>query len=121
MITQRRVFVRDLEVMASLGIYDHEKASPQRVIINIDLEVDAAASADDVSTVVSYETVVKNIEAIIARGHINLAETLAEDIAAMCMADNRVSTATIRVEKPDIIANTRSVGVEITVRRQDQS
>ena len=32
----RHVFVRDLEVMAVIGIYDHEKVTPQRLVINID-------------------------------------------------------------------------------------
>ena len=116
----RRVFVRDLEVLASLGIYDHEKAARQRVIINIDLVVDETKNplCDDIANVVSYETVVRNVEAVIVRGHINLAETLAEEIAAICLGDARVAAAKVRVEKPDIITNARSVGIEIVRRRR---
>ena len=33
----RHVFVRDLDLMALIGIYDHEKIDPQRIIVNIDL------------------------------------------------------------------------------------
>ncbi len=111
----RHVFVRDLEVMATLGIYDVEKLAPQRVIISIDLSVleGKDAVADDISNVVSYEIVVKKVEAIIARGHVNLVETLAELIAASCLKDRRVVAARVRVEKPDIIPNARSVGIEI--------
>ena len=32
----RHVFVRDLDLMALIGIYDHEKIDPQRIIVNID-------------------------------------------------------------------------------------
>jgi 7,8-dihydroneopterin aldolase/epimerase/oxygenase len=111
----RLVFVRDLEVMATLGIYDVEKLAPQRVIISIDLSVleGMEAVADDISNVVSYEIVVKKVEAIIARGHVNLVETLAELIAASCLKDKRVVAARVRIEKPDIIPNARSVGIEI--------
>ena len=35
----RHVFVRDLEVMATLGIHEHEKVTPQRIVVNIDLSV----------------------------------------------------------------------------------
>jgi dihydroneopterin aldolase len=109
----RHVFVRDLDLMALIGIYDHEKTDPQRVIVNIDLSVKEGLGDDDISHVVSYEIVVKKVEAIIAEGHINLVETLCERIAQSCLTDKRVVAARVRVEKPDIIPNARSVGVEI--------
>lgn len=111
----RHVFVRDLELMALIGIYEHEKTDPQRIIVNIDLSVREGEGPkdDDIGHVVSYEIVVKKVEAIIAAGHINLVETLCEKIAASCLTDKRVMAARVRVEKPDIIKNARSVGVEI--------
>ena len=111
----RHVFVRDLELMARIGIYDQERIEPQRIIVNIDLSVKEGGNpgADDIRDVVSYEIVVKKIEAIIAEGHVNLVETLCEKIAAACLRDKRVVAARVRVEKPDIISNARSVGVEI--------
>ena len=111
----RHVFVRDLELMALIGIYDQEKRDPQRIIVNIDLSVAEGIGPkdDDISHVVSYEIVVKKVEAIIAEGHVNLVETLCEKIAQSCLKDKRVKAARVRVEKPDIIPNARSVGVEI--------
>ena len=111
----RHVFVRELEVMATLGIYEVEKLAPQRIIVSIDLSVREGkdAVADDISNVVSYEIVVKKVEAIIAQGHVNLVETLAELIATSCLRDKRVVAARVRIEKPDIIPNARSVGIEI--------
>jgi len=115
----RHVFVRDLEMMALIGIYAHEKWDPQRIIVNIDLSVKEGEGPkdDDISHVVSYEIVVKKVEAIIAEGHTNLVETLCEKIAASCLRDKRVVAARVRVEKPDIIPNARSVGVEIERQR----
>jgi dihydroneopterin aldolase len=109
----RHVFVRDLELLAPIGIYDHERQKPQRIIVNIDLSVQEGSGDDDISHVVSYEIVVKKVEAIIADGHTNLVETLCEKIASACLKDQRVLAARVRVEKPDIIPNARSVGVEI--------
>ena len=43
----------------------------------------------------------------------NLVETLAERFAESCLRDKRVAAARVRIEKPDIIPNARSVGVEI--------
>ncbi len=111
----RHVFVRDLEVMATLGIHEHEKLKPQRIIVSIDLSVREGSDPvhDDISNVVSYEIIVKKVEAIIARGHVNLVETLAELFAAACLKDKRVMAARVRIEKPDIIPNAKSVGIEI--------
>jgi 7,8-dihydroneopterin aldolase/epimerase/oxygenase len=109
----RHVFVRDLECLAPIGIYEQEKLAPQRIIVNIDLSVQEGSGDDDISHVVSYEIVVKKVEAILAAGHTNLVETLCEKIAEACLIDKRVLAARVRVEKPDIIPNARSVGVEI--------
>ena len=59
----------------------------------------------------------EKVEQIIADGHINLVETLCEKIAAACLKDKRVMAARVRVEKPNIIKNARSVGVEIERQR----
>ena len=111
----RHVFVRDLEVMATLGIYEVEKLAPaahhrQHRSVGARRQ---GRGCDDISHVVSYEIVVKKVEAIIAQGHVNLVETLCELIAASCLKDKRVVAARVRIEKPDIIPNARSVGIEI--------
>jgi dihydroneopterin aldolase len=111
----RHVFVRDLEIEALLGIYPEEKTKPQRIVVNIDLSVKEGddPTSDDIKNVVSYEIVVKKVEAIVMKGHVNLVETLAELIAIACLKDGRVMAARVRIEKPDVIKNARSVGVEI--------
>ena len=61
----------------------------------------------------SDEQLADGVADIIGRGHVNLVETLAEDIAAMCLNDRRVLSARVRVEKLDILEHAQSVGVEI--------
>jgi dihydroneopterin aldolase len=111
----RHVFVRDLELKALIGIYPEEKTRPQRVFVNIDLSVKEGHDplSDNIMDVVSYETVVGDVERIVAQGHVNLVETLAELIARECLKDKRVEAVRVRIEKPDIMRNARSVGVEI--------
>lgn len=111
----RHVFVRDLEIMATLGIHDHEKLKAQRVVINIDLTVKERGRPldDDIANVVSYEKVVDHIKDIVGRGHVNLVETLAEMIAGRCLENPWVLGVRVRIEKPDIIAEAASVGIEI--------
>ncbi len=114
----RRVFVRDLVLPAQIGIYEHEKTGPQRVRINLDLEVeDRPPEADEIDCVVSYEPLVLAARNILAAGHIALLETLAERLAAECLADPRVRLARIRVEKLDAFPDADAVGIEIVRAR----
>ncbi len=110
----RHVFIRDLELVARIGIHGHEKGKPQPVRINLDLSVeDAVALEDKLENVVDYEAITDKIRAIIAAGHINLAETLAERIAETAFEDRRVRTARVRVEKLHALPGAESAGVEI--------
>ena len=111
----RHVFVRDLVVMALIGVHDHEQDRPQRVRINLDLAVREGDGGleDDLSNVVCYEQLVSGVQDIFDQGHVGLVETIAERISEMCLTDFRVRSARVRVEKLDIFDNAQSVGVEI--------
>lgn len=120
----RHVFLRDMVMPASIGIYPHEHAATQRVRINVDLGVDDTEEAigrDELHRVVDYEKVANAVRGIVAAGHVRLAETLAERIATACLADKRVRLARIRVEKLDIFADAASAGVEIERHQRDLS
>ena len=111
----RLVRVCGLVLPVSIGIYDYEKQAPQRVCIDVELKVREGDGpiGDDIANVLSYEDIVNGIKAIVAAGHINLVETLAERIAEFCLADARVALARIGVDKLDIVPEAASVGVEI--------
>jgi dihydroneopterin aldolase len=115
----RHVFVRDLEVTTIIGVHDDEKRAPQRVIASVDMQVREAGPvrSDRLHDVLDYAGVVRTIERICKAGHVNLLETLAERVAEACLVDGRVLAVRVRLEKPDVIANARSVGIEIE-RRQ---
>src|ERR1700684_1949018 len=109
-----RVFVRDLVLPCSIGIYPREKGLRRRVRVNAELLVAAPLPrTDDFADVVNYETIVAGIKSITEGGHINLVETLADRIAELCLADRRVSATRVRVEKLDVWPETESVGVVV--------
>ena len=97
----------------ALPIYEKEK--PQRIRINLDLAVKETPTAveDRLADVVSYEDVADGIRAMVADRHVNLVETLAERIADMCLKDERVQAARVRIEKLDVFEDAASAGVEI--------
>jgi 7,8-dihydroneopterin aldolase/epimerase/oxygenase len=114
-----RVFVRDLVLPCSIGIYPREKGLRRRVRVNAEIQVTSPLpSADDFADVVNYETIVAGIKAITEAGHINLVETLADRIATLCLADHRVSSTRVMVEKLDVWPETESVGVVVERKRR---
>lgn len=114
-----KIIIRDLALQMSAGIYDHEKTHEQRVVVNITLDVvsNHGRALSGIDDVVSYEDIANSVSEIAARKHYDLIEEFAELIANMCLSDERVLCATIRVEKPDIIDNVSAVGVEIVRSR----
>jgi 7,8-dihydroneopterin aldolase/epimerase/oxygenase len=123
--SMRHVFLRDMLLPASIGVYPHEHATPQRIRINVDLGVAddptpgqsrPAVGRDDLRRVVSYERVAQSVRDIVAAGHVMLVETLAERIAEACLSDTRVLLVRVRVEKLDVFADAASAGVEIERR-----
>lgn len=109
------VYVRDLEVEAVVGVHQHEKLAPQPLRISIDLTVREATRGhkDQLSQVVCYEEIVRGVQEVCREGHVNLIETLADKIAAFCLADKRVHAVCVAVEKPRAFSECAAVGVEI--------
>lgn len=117
----RRVFVDGLDIVASVGVYEVEHRYEQRVLISLDLSVqdDYDGASERLDRVLDYGALVTGIEQLAQSAHFKLIETLAERVAEHCLADRRVLAVKVRVEKPDVIANVRSVGIEIE-RRSDR-
>ena len=109
----RHVFIRDLVLMCSIGVYEHEHEAPQRIRVNLDLTVSESHHNDNIDNVVCYEQISNKVRDIVAGDHTNLCETLAEKIAQSALEDIRVRCARIRVEKLDVFEDIASVGVEI--------
>ncbi len=111
-----RVFVHDLIIPCSIGAYDFERGLKQNVRFNIDVDVKRLQRhSDDMRDIFSYDLVVDAIKIILGRGHLELIETLARDIADSVLGHPQVVRVCVRVEKLDVICG--MVGVEIKRER----
>jgi 7,8-dihydroneopterin aldolase/epimerase/oxygenase len=111
----RRVFVRGLELIGSIGVYEHEKRYEQRIVISLELDVqdDYDGRSDLIDHVYDYDHAIATARSAVDAGHTNLIETLAERIAEGCLEDRRVLSARVTIEKPDVLPACRAVGIEI--------
>ena len=116
-----KILIKSLILNASIGIHEFEKKKKQK--ISISLEIDAK---DNISYVnhkienfVSYEFIVKDIKKLINKGHVELLETLGENIFEICFNDPRIQKVKVKLEKLEVFSEADSVGIEVQ-RTKDQ-
>jgi len=112
----RRLFLKAFEINMNIGVHDFEKKGEQRVIVNIDLYVPLQSNTpnkDDLSEVVDYDFMRQTIADIIAPGHIQLQETLCDEIVKRMLAHPLVFATRVSTEKPDVSPDCEGVGVVV--------
>jgi dihydroneopterin aldolase len=112
----RRLFLRNVELQANIGIHDFEKQGAQRILVNIDLFVplaDSTPSHDKIDEVLDYDFIHGAIRERVALGHINLQETLCDDLARVLLAHPLARAVRVSTEKPDVYPDCDAVGVEV--------
>lgn len=112
----RRLFLRRHEVMAHIGAHDFEKGQAQRLWIDVDLYVpfeSSTPSLDSLHEVVDYDFVRAEIATRLAKGHVELQETLCGDLAHRLLAHPGVRAVRVATCKPDVYPDCEAVGVEV--------
>jgi dihydroneopterin aldolase len=109
-----KIFVRNLVLNCRIGLYDEEQLGAQRVRFSVDMEIlpPSHPMQDCAEDIVDYEMIVTIIKQVVETGHINLVETMAERIAAECLAMPRAAKVRVLIEKLDRYEDA-SLGVEI--------
>ena len=117
---KRKVIITDLVFNTSIGIHDFEKEKEQQIRFNIEIDINPQlkAAEDDLNSIVNYESIINKIKLITQRKHYNLLESLAENIFSNLFLNKNIIKIKLRIEKPEIIKNTSSVGVEIIKKRK---
>ena len=118
---RRTVFIKNLIIQEIIGFHQHEKIKKQKIKFNIVLDINQSSVPDekDIKSIVDYEKITKKIENLTKSKKYNFLESLAEDSFKEIFDDKRINSVTIKIEKPEAIKNTESVGVEVFKSRED--
>ena len=112
-----KIFVRDFVLPVQIGAYSFEHGHTQKVRFDVTADVlQVTDHPEDMRHVFSYDIIMDGIRTIVARGHIQLSEALAEQVATYILENPRVVRVTVRVEKLEL--GPGGVGVEIERKRQ---
>ena len=118
------ITLRDYVDQFRIGVWDSEKGRRQRVRINVCLSLPWPERGpnddlgDDLDAVLSYDFLIEGIRALRDGEHIQLVETLADRIVALCFSDPRVVKARVQIEKLDVVAESGGIGVVIERSRE---
>lgn len=114
----QRIVIRDLTLSCSIGVSDEERATRQRLRLNLDLMVDPVPPRrDHIGEVLDYGVLAEAVREHCRTASVRLLETLAEDLAGLCFGFPQVLSAVIRIEKLDRYADIGGIGIEIERRR----
>ena len=115
------VLIADLAVECIVGILPHERVTEQRLLLDVEMDLDfaAAARSESVASTIDYAAVSTALTDWIRRKKYQLVETLAVECCRELLATHRrLSRVRITVKKPAAVEAARFVGVVFEARRE---
>lgn len=101
------------------GVYPEERREGQEFVVDLTLHIPTApaAASDDVADTVHYGELAERVVTAVQGEPVNLLERLAQRIADIVLADDRVQIATVTVHKPSAPIAVPFGDVSVTIRR----
>lgn len=113
-----KIIIADLEVYYRVGVPDEERATPQRLLITVDMNYDfsSAATSDRITKTIDYYEVAQRILALGADRTWKLIEKVANDVADLVLSEFHPAAVTVIVKKFPI-PQAMYVAVSLTKQR----
>ena len=108
----KKIIVKDLILLLSVGIHQFEKLEKQRVKFNIEITTDPNLKPD-IKSIINYETIINDIKRLTKKTHFELLESLSESIFDEIFKNKKIKKIKLKIEKLDIIKETTSVGIDV--------
>lgn len=112
-----RVVLRDVQTQAHVGLHPWERfpQRPTRLLVTVEMLQATPGPADrhGRAGIMDYDTVRDAIASWPGRPHVDLLETLAEELVAVCFSMDPVDACRVEVAKPNVFNEAAAVAVEI--------
>lgn len=114
-----KIFIRDLALRCIIGIYPEERREKQDIVINLEMQCDLrkAGRSDDLNDTVDYKQIKKAVLELVEGSKFQLIEALAERIADLALADEKVHGVVVTIDKPGALRFAKSSAVSIVRSR----
>jgi dihydroneopterin aldolase len=118
-VTDDRIVLRGLRGHGHHGVYPDEREHGQPFVVDVVLTLDLrpAARTDDVGETVHYGELAQQVVAVVEGEPVHLVETLAQLVADVCLAHDRVDRVEVTVHKPEAPVGVPFDDVAVTIVR----
>lgn len=115
------IYLNDLRIDTTIGIYDWERRTKQTVILDIEMGTDIrkAAKTDNIEDALNYKAVAKRIIAFVSESEYQLVETLGEKITEILLDEFGIPWCRLRLNKQGAVRGARDVGLIIERGKRD--
>ena len=105
--SKRKIFINNLVLIASIGVYEEEKNNKQKIIVNLELLLtnDTEPKSDNLKETQDYNQFRKCVTDIVESQHFDLLEILTKKIHTAISKDKFVLGVKVNISKPDIFDN----------------
>lgn len=109
------IFLGGLEIETIIGIFDWERETKQKIILDIEMAFDIkkAAQSDNIEDTLDYKAVSKSVIQMVENSSFFLVEKLAEEITQLILNDFDVSWVKLTLNKKGAIRGASDVGIII--------
>ena len=110
-----QIFIQDLKCYATIGLFDWARPAKQPLVINITLGISKLKNPKDhITDTVDYKSLSRKINDLVENSSYQLIETLGIEIAKICLEDQKVINAKVKIDKPGALKLSKNVGVIIS-------
>ena len=104
---KRKIFINNLILIASIGVYEKEKKNKQKIIVNLEILLtnNTEPLSDNLEETQDYSQFRKCVTDIVQSEHFDLLEILTKKIYAVISKNEFVLGVKVNISKPDIFEN----------------
>lgn len=109
------VFIRELSIDATIGIYDWERQVRQTIVLDLEMDADVAkaAATESIDDALNYKAVAKRLIQFVSESEYQLVETLAEECARIVREEFHVPWVRLTLNKRGALRGAKGVGIVI--------
>lgn len=121
-VSTAAINISNLRLRTFIGFNQEELEKQQDIIINAEIcySADDASSSDDEQRALNYKLLCKDMIRFVEAGRFRLLEKLVADLLDMVMAEPRVESARVTVDKPHALRFADSVSVTLAANRDSK-
>ena len=104
---KRKIFINNLILIASIGVYEKEKKNKQKIIVNLEILLtnNTDPQNDNLQETQDYSQFRKCVTDIVQNKHFDLLEILTKKIYVAISKNEFVLGVRVNISKPDIFDN----------------